>query len=88
LKSRRFNPILRGHFRGNPSTAVVVPATLVKGREENELLTKRDSCDGKMPMTAEGLAQLQKERERLMTVERPEVVRAIGAARETRRPLG
>ncbi len=36
----------------------------------------------KMPMTAEGLAQLQKERERLMTVERPEVVRAIGAARE------
>ncbi len=36
----------------------------------------------KMPMTAEGLAQLQKERERLMNVERPEIVRAIGAARE------
>jgi transcription elongation factor GreA len=36
----------------------------------------------KMPMTAEGLAQLQKERERLMNVERPEVIRAIGAARE------
>ena len=36
----------------------------------------------KMPMTAEGLVQLQKERERLMNVERPEVVRAIGAARE------
>lgn len=36
----------------------------------------------KMPMTAEGLVQLQKERERLMTIERPEVVRAIGAARE------
>lgn len=33
-------------------------------------------------MTAEGLAQLQKERERLMTVERPDVIRAIGAARE------
>ncbi|MDX9860315.1 MAG: transcription elongation factor GreA [Rhodospirillales bacterium] len=36
----------------------------------------------KMPMTAEGLVQLQKERERLMNVERPDVVRAIGAARE------
>lgn len=36
----------------------------------------------KMPMTAQGLVQLQKERERLMNVERPEVVRAIGAARE------
>ncbi len=36
----------------------------------------------KMPMTAEGLVQLQKERERLMTIERPDVVRAIGAARE------
>ncbi|MBE0532006.1 MAG: transcription elongation factor GreA [Rhodospirillales bacterium] len=36
----------------------------------------------KMPMTAEGLVQLQKERERLMNVERPAVVRAIGAARE------
>lgn len=36
----------------------------------------------KMPMTAEGLAQLQKERERLMNVERPDVIRAIGAARE------
>ncbi|WP_316975653.1 transcription elongation factor GreA [Shumkonia mesophila] len=36
----------------------------------------------KMPMTAEGLTQLQKERERLMNVERPEIVRAIGAARE------
>lgn len=36
----------------------------------------------KMPMTAEGLALLQRERDRLMNVERPEVVRAIGAARE------
>jgi len=36
----------------------------------------------KMPMTAEGLVQLQKERERLMTVERPDIIRAIGAARE------
>jgi transcription elongation factor GreA len=36
----------------------------------------------KMPMTAQGLVQLQKERERLMNIERPEVVRAIGAARE------
>jgi len=36
----------------------------------------------KMPMTAEGLALLQRERERLMNVERPEVIRAIGAARE------
>lgn len=36
----------------------------------------------KMPMTAEELVQLQKERERLMNVERPEIVRAIGAARE------
>lgn len=36
----------------------------------------------KMPMTADGLAQLQEERDRLMTVERPAVIRAIGAARE------
>lgn len=36
----------------------------------------------KMPMTADGLAQLEEERDRLMTVERPAVIRAIGAARE------
>ena len=35
----------------------------------------------KMPMTADGLSALQKERERLMTIERPAVIRAIGDAR-------
>lgn len=36
----------------------------------------------KMPMTAEGLVQLQKERERLMNTERPDIIRAIASARE------
>ncbi len=36
----------------------------------------------KMPMTADGLVQLEKERTRLITEERPDVIRAIGAARE------
>jgi transcription elongation factor GreA len=36
----------------------------------------------KMPMTAEGLAMLQQERDRLMTKERPSIIRAIAEARE------
>ena len=36
----------------------------------------------KIPMTFEGLNALQDELKRLKTVERPEVIRAIGAARE------
>lgn len=36
----------------------------------------------KIPMTAGGLATLEDERKRLKNVERPKVIRAIGAARE------
>jgi transcription elongation factor GreA len=36
----------------------------------------------KIPMTARGLAELEEELKHLKTVERPEAIRAIGAARE------
>ncbi|MBL6945220.1 MAG: transcription elongation factor GreA [Rhodospirillales bacterium] len=36
----------------------------------------------KTPMTAEGLANLETERDRLVTQERPAIIRAIAAARE------
>ena len=36
----------------------------------------------KIPMTAKGLAELEDELRHLKTVERPEIIRAIGAARE------
>jgi transcription elongation factor GreA len=36
----------------------------------------------KIPMTAEGFRALEEELKRLKTVERPEIIRAIGAARE------
>ena len=36
----------------------------------------------KIPMTAEGFRALEDELKRLKTVERPEIIRAIGAARE------
>ena len=36
----------------------------------------------KIPMTAQGLAELEDELRHLKTVERPEIIRAIGAARE------
>ena len=36
----------------------------------------------KLPMTAKGLAALEEELKRLITVDRPEVIRAIGTARE------